>query len=94
MSCGPWSAVQGFTTAAPTPGNVTGITVTNITQTGALASWNATTDNGVVGTSFNVQHVDASGTAVGSPQTVTGTSVQFSGLYPGSPFHFTVQACN
>ena len=106
VACGPWSGVQAFSTAAPalpTPGAVSGITVSNITSTSATVSWTANPSSDQV-SYYEFMHVDSTGAeatsditvngAAGTDFKVTGTSVQITNLAPSSPLHFMVRACN
>ncbi len=74
---------DGADTQAPsTPSN---LTASNVTQTTATLSWSASTDNvGVTG-----YEVFNGGTSVG---TVTGTSINLTGLTAGTSYTYTVRA--
>ena len=83
MGCGS-AATAGFTTSPATPGQVTGLTVSQITQTSALASWNAASNATSYQVSLNGQ----------ATQTTTGTTMQLTGLSPGTTYTVSVVPCN
>lgn len=67
-----------------TPGQVTGLTISQITQTSALASWNAASNATSYQVSLNGQ----------ATQTTTGTTMQLTGLSPGTTYTVSVVPCN
>lgn len=102
QQCGAPSVVANVTLAAVNIAQVQGVGATVTGSTTANLSWQTVSaPAGMTGTiGYIVQHVDASGTAVTTPMgnspaklTTSNTNLPLTGLQPGYPLHFDVQAC-
>ena len=93
---GSWSGVRSFTTSTTAPGTPGTPSLSSATPTAVTVSWSAPSDNGGAAiTSYTVDRATDSGFSSGlTTTTMSGTSLQVTGLSPGTSYWFRVRATN
>jgi titin len=97
MGQGPWSSASGAVTIASVPSSPTGVTASNAGAATQYVTWGVPANNGSAITGYTVQQYNGlTGTAVGSPENTSGTSIYLATQVTqvSEDFYYTVTATN